>query len=157
MPYFKNKKYKNILIVGVDLYTLHYPYFLSNNKNQIVSIDCDKSKAKYGAVIHLIDKVQNITKFINKETFDFILFNGVYGWGLDNLNEVEECIKGFRYILSTGGIVLFGYNETKDRDPLILKKLNLWSKYGFIPESVMGNSRYEIDENNQIFEIWKKI
>jgi len=135
IPKIKNKK---VLLVGVADYVSDYPTRLKNN--ELWTIDKDSSVEQFGSKKHIIGSVVEIDKYFPENFFDFILFCGVFGCGLDNLEDAEKALKNCHKVLKDGGILIVGW-DTKSvegkgyRTPLSehLKNYKL-----FIPVPMFG-------------------
>jgi SAM-dependent methyltransferase len=50
-------------------------------------------------------------------TFDAIVINGVFGWGIDSPADTELAMAETTRALAPGGIMVIGYNDTPDNHP----------------------------------------
>jgi hypothetical protein len=105
-----NKKCKyNVLFIGVADYTFKY---YTNVFHDYVTLDYNiKIAYKYGSKIPICDSILNINKYYNSKNFDFIIFNGVIGYGLNNLEEIILTIQNLNNLLKTNGTFICGYNK----------------------------------------------
>src|SRR3989339_137450 len=69
---------QKILDIGREDYEIFYNEFFKNR--ELWTIDIDPKRREFGAKNHITDNVVNLEKYFKNNTFDFILFNGVYGW-----------------------------------------------------------------------------
>src|SRR3989339_1145202 len=100
---------QKILDIGREDYEIFYNEFFKNR--ELWTIDIDPKRREFGAKNHITDNVVNLEKYFKNNTFDFILFNGVYGWGLNKEKDVQDAFNAIFNILKKGGILVFGWND----------------------------------------------
>lgn len=122
---FKNPK--KILDIGRESYQNFYNEFFKNR--ELWTMDINKRKKKFGSENHVTDSVVNIKKYFPKNNFDFILMNGVFGWGLNKPKEIEKALNGIYNVLKKKGVFVFGYNDTDDLIPIPLNKIKALKKF----------------------------
>ena len=86
-----------------------------------------------------------LAKHFPPDTFDLIICNGVYGWGLDRLPDCEAAISQCNLCLVDGGHLLLGWNDLPRWDPAPLAKVSglaRFSEYTFPP---LGTWQYLTD------------
>jgi SAM-dependent methyltransferase len=120
---------ERILFVGCDRYTAHYPALFT--RADFVTIDIDPSKARYGARHHVTDTVLNLHSHFEEQSFDVIVCNGVFGWGIDRRTEVDEAARVCFEYLRPGGMFLVGWNDLAPWQPPPFDELDAFQK--FIP------------------------
>jgi hypothetical protein len=86
-------------------------------------------KKQYGADRHVIDSITNIRNHIEKDFFDVILMNGVIGFGLNQLSEIEHAVAACYEVLARQGILLVGWNDTRRRTPVDLRSIRALGKF----------------------------
>ena len=135
-PYFiKNESYKSILFVGCAWYTERYNRLFEETK-RFITIDPDPIKRKYGAKEHIVDKLENLATYFLPSSLDLIICNGVFGWGLNEKADVEQAFDACFDSLSTGGMLLIGWNDIENHRPLPLsdyKSLQRFAPVNFPP------------------------
>src|ERR1700748_2231981 len=72
---------QSVLFIGCEWYTRGYRRILG--KRNYWTMEIVPEKRKFGAKQHVVDSAENIALHFKPESFDFILCNGVIGWGLD--------------------------------------------------------------------------
>lgn len=137
IPFFVSKDdFRKILFVGCDWYTLHYKEFFKTK--EYWTIDIDKTKRRFGSNKHIVDSLNNISRYFEENYFDLIIVNGVIGWGLNNREDIEESLdKCFRY-LRKEGVLVIGWNDIPERRPFYpeeLESLERFKHYHFEPLS----------------------
>ena len=91
LPYFdRTVSVRKILFVGCSAYTRRYKELLENK--EYWTIDPKRVKRKYGSEKHIIDSITNIGKYMVKSYFDVIIINGVIGFGLNRVGDIEQAI-----------------------------------------------------------------
>ncbi len=101
---------KTILDIGREDYQLFYNDFFA--RQELSTIDMDPEHAEFGMPgHHTVDNAINLKKHYQDNYFDFILMNGVFGWGLDRETDVQKSFNAVFDILKPGGIFILGYND----------------------------------------------
>ncbi len=75
-------------------------------------MDIDPSRASLGAKDHVTGDVRDLATLF-AEPFDVILLNGVIGYGLNDRDSVEACLRACAARLRPGGTLVLGMNEEK--------------------------------------------
>ena len=101
--------FRRILFVGCDWFTFGYGRMFQGH--EFWTIDIDKFHRKYGAPQHVVDGAQNIREHFQKASFDVIVCNGVFGWGLNERSQVVKAFQGFQECLRPGGLFVLGWND----------------------------------------------
>lgn len=139
---YKEVKPKKILFVGVAPYTRYYYRLFPNVAFK--TIDKDPGTAGWGTPGHhtSIDTMNAIQVF-DEDTFDVVILNGVYGWGTNTAQHLHKVLENIHKILRPDGLLLFGWNQTKEFDPLDIENnlSNFFSKYTI--KSLQGSNRIQ--------------
>ena len=97
----------NILFIGVAWYNKWI--FLKYRKTKWVTIDTSPKNRQFGAKKHIIGNFpQGIETISHKGKFDIIIFNGVYGWGINSEVTLKESMKKMNALLKPNGLIIFG-------------------------------------------------
>jgi O-antigen/teichoic acid export membrane protein len=132
--FISDQECEGILFVGCDWYTQGYNAWFEG-KNYW-TIDVNPATRKFGAKQHIVDGLQNISRYFPREALDLIVCNGVFGWGLDDTTAVEQAIRGCHEILRHGGILIIGVDGVEERRPYALENsaaLRAFEPYEFPP------------------------
>jgi hypothetical protein len=86
-------------------------------------------KKKYGSKRHIIDSITKIETYITKNYFDVIIMNGVIGFGLNRIADIEQAINACYSILASQGILLVGWNDTARRTPTDVRGIHALRKF----------------------------
>ena len=62
----------------------------------------------HGARRHIVDRLENVTRHFGEGALDLIVCNGVFGWGLDDPDGVDEAFRGCHRCLRAGGVFVLG-------------------------------------------------
>ncbi len=120
---------KKILDIGREDYQHFYNRYFAGK--ELWTIDIDPEREEYGSNKHIVDSAANLKKYFKDGYFDFILMNGVFGWGLNDPADIESAFGGIYDILKPGGIFVFGWNDLPDLVPIPLDRIEALKK--FIP------------------------
>jgi hypothetical protein len=122
LPYFGTHVASDkILFVGCSAYTQWYEGFFSSK--EYWTIDPKLVKRKYGSKRHVVDSIANVGRYVAKNYFDVIIMNGVIGFGLNRLGDIEQALDACYEVLASQGILLVGWNETTRRTPVDIRAL----------------------------------
>jgi SAM-dependent methyltransferase len=133
-PYWSsNPRIRRILFVGCDFYTAHYRrrYF---PRVDYITLEPDSSKSRYGAERHVIAPLEELANHFPRDSFDLVICNGVFGWGLDTLEQCDAAFAQCHDCLSEDGLMLFGWDDISPRVPVPLEQipsLQRFRKYVF--------------------------
>ncbi|MCU0533029.1 MAG: nodulation S family protein [Hydrococcus sp. Prado102] len=136
IPYFVARPdFNKILFVGCAWFTRYYSkeYFFARD---YWTIDKNFKKAKYGAKQHIIDSLSNLQNYSPLNYFDLIICTGVFGWGLNEKEEVERAFHQCSQCLRPEGILILGWNDIPQRTPFPLEScqsLTQFKTYIFPP------------------------
>ena len=81
---------EKILFVGCAAYTQQYEEIFRDK--EYWTIDPKRVKKKYGSKRHIVDSITKIETYIPKNYFDVIIMNGVIGFGLNRIADIEQAI-----------------------------------------------------------------
>ena len=144
-PYFlRSEACKDVLFVGCDWYTEGYNRWFEEKKNYW-TVDLDASNGKYGAKQHIVDQLQNVSRHFPAGTFDLIVCNGVFGWGLDARPDAEQAFLACYYCLRENGVLVIGWDRIEERCPFPLdecQSLRAFQPLAFPP---LGTCEYQTD------------
>jgi SAM-dependent methyltransferase len=159
LPYFHNEqRFQRILFVGVARFTQHYlPYF--NNKELIRTIDTDPDVASFSSpAIHIVDSIENIDQHVDSGTFDLVLMNGVYGWGLASEDALQNSINNIHKVMKPEGVLLFGWNEMDEYDPLKIRTRDYFDQFEPYPFNGKAEIKFPTPRNpkQHVYSFYKK-
>jgi SAM-dependent methyltransferase len=115
-----------ILDIGREDYQHFYNQFFHDR--ELWTIDIDPEMKQYGATNHITDDICNIRNHFKGNYFNFILMNGVFGWGLNDNDKIEKTFNSIYEILKPGGILVLGWNDVPDLTPIPLEEIKSLKK-----------------------------
>jgi SAM-dependent methyltransferase len=135
---------RTVLFVGCESYTAHYQrtHFAAH---EFWTLDPNEAHRRFGARRHVVARLEELGLQFPPGTFNLIICNGVYGWGLDRLADCEAAIQQCHLCLAEGGHLLLGWNDLAKWDPAPLAKVSAlarFSEYTFPP---LGTWQYLTD------------
>jgi SAM-dependent methyltransferase len=90
---------------------------------------------------------------------DLIICNGVFGWGLNDKEEVEKAFLGCHQCLRQGGVLVIGWNDTPEKKPFPLENcesLSKFSPYVFPPLSTSQYQNFAEDTDKHVYNFYIK-
>ncbi len=121
---------QKILDIGREDYQHFYNEFFKDR--ELWTIDFDPEHAEFGAENnhHIVDDVSNLSEHFKKENdFDFILMNGILGWGLNDKEKIERTINAIFNLLKPGCLFIIGWNDKEDLTPAPLNEIEALKKF----------------------------
>jgi hypothetical protein len=86
-------------------------------------------KRKYGSERHIVDSITSVGRYVAKNYFDVIIMNGVIGFGLNRVGDIEQAVDACYEVLAIQGILLVGWNDTPRRTPIDIREIRTLSKF----------------------------
>ncbi|KYC39466.1 hypothetical protein WA1_32625 [Scytonema hofmannii PCC 7110] len=137
IPYFlESEAFAKILFVGCGSYTKHYEKWFETK--EYWTIDINPMKKIYGAKQHIVGSMSELNNHFSENDLDVIFCNGVFGWGLNEREEVEKAFAGCYKSLRKGGVLIVGWDDVPEKKPFPLEtceSLNQFQNYYFPPLS----------------------
>jgi hypothetical protein len=120
--YRRDPGIRTVLFVGCESYTAHYQrcYFAAH---EYWTIDPDPTQRKFGARRHVVAPLERIGRYFPGGFFDLIICNGVYGWGLNDLEDCDVAMAQCHACLADAGHMLLGWSDVPERDPAPLAQV----------------------------------
>jgi SAM-dependent methyltransferase len=126
-----------ILWIGCRRYTKDYGRLLEKCGGECWTIDIEIGHAKWGEKgRHLTGDLLSIDQLVAAGSFDSVLCNGVFGFGVDTRSAQLAALEAMKRILKPGGRLLLGWNTERVEDPLSLD---------FVQEAFVGDALTEHD------------
>jgi hypothetical protein len=135
LPWLRDN-YTRILFVGTASYTYHYEELFRRDPGQFTTVDSNPSAKVWGARHHIIAPVQDIGLCRPAGSFDCVVLNGVFGFGIDSVDAMRTTTEAIHRVLDVGGLLVLGWNTSRHADPASLGVLepffsvNLRSPWG---------------------------
>ncbi len=128
IPFFVNREdFAKVLFVGCGSYTKHYEKLFK--QKEYWTIDINPMKKIYGAKKHIVDSMSNLKLHLKEDYLDLIICNGVFGWGLNDREEVEKAFTGCFDCLRPGGVLIIGWDDVPEKKPFPLESCLSLSKF----------------------------
>jgi len=128
LPYFaKDIAVQKVLFVGCSAYTQQYKELF--RAKEYWTIDPKQVKRKYGSERHIVDSITNIRRYVVKNYFDVVIMNGVIGFGLNRIGNIEQAIDACYEALAGEGILVVGWNDTARRTPIDIRAIQAIGKF----------------------------
>lgn len=129
---------KTILDIGREDYQSFYNLFFEGR--ELWTLDFRDGGHEFGAEQHIKADVVTLKDHFKDNYFDLIIMNGVFGWGLDDPNNIETTFAAIHDILKSGGIFVFGYNDWPNKPMEIAAIENLKKLKPLYFEPLKGES-----------------
>jgi hypothetical protein len=139
--YAADARIRKIVFVGCESYTARYERDHFRGR-EYWTVDPDRTHSRHSGKRHLVARLEQLGQHFAPGTIDLIICNGVYGWGLDRLEDCEAALSQCHECLVDEGQLLLGWNDVPKWDPAPLSavtSLSLFREYVFPP---LGVSRY---------------
>ena len=120
------RHYARVLFVGTAPYTHQFERLFRRSPGQYTTIDPVRGTEIWGARNHIVAPVQDVGLHRSKGYFDCIVFNGIFGFGIDDLGSQRAAIRVLHDALAPGGLLLVGWNTNLLPD---LEALGLFEPY----------------------------
>jgi hypothetical protein len=112
------------LFIGCQRYTRHYPSLLTAHGAECWTIDIDPTVARWGAPQrHTIGDIRDGSDHWLLASFDTIILNGVFGFGLDCVRDQDEALLACCHLLKEEGCLILGWNFDRSAEPTELPTL----------------------------------
>jgi hypothetical protein len=142
--YRRDPRIKTVLFVGCAAYTAHYrrSYFPAHD---YWTVDPDPTRRKFGASQHITARLEQLGRFFPGGFFNLIICNGVYGWGLNDLEDCEAAMLQCYACLADAGHLLLGWNDVPERDPVPLSRVSNLARFTPYSLPAFGARQYLTD------------
>lgn len=112
---------RTVLDVGREAYEAFYNGFFVGR--ELWTIDRDPQHACFGSRNHVIADVADLQDHFSPRYFDFVLMNGVLGWGLNRRVAIEQAMAAIYRVLKPGGVFVLGWNDSPELTPVPLGQI----------------------------------
>ena len=116
IPHFAGlAQVRTVLDVGCDWYTSGYPTLFPDQEYH--SIDIDEGQACFAKGQHQTGSLLDLDQYHAPGTFDLIMANGVFGWGINGAEDISRAMQQIHRALKPNGFVVLGWNDDEERRP----------------------------------------
>jgi SAM-dependent methyltransferase len=143
-----------ILWIGCRRYTKGYGKLLEKCGGECWTVDIELKHAKWGERgRHLTGDLLMIDQLVAAGSFDSVLCNGVFGFGVDTSPAQVAALRAMATILKPGGRLLLGWNTDRIEDPLSLD---------FVQEDFVGDAltehgaRWAVPEAGYVYDFLRR-
>jgi SAM-dependent methyltransferase len=145
---------ETVLDIGREPYEAFYNEFFVGR--ELWTVDRDPQRARFGSTNHVVDDAAGVRDHFPEDYFDFVLMNGVFGWGLNERGPIERAFAAIHAVLSPRGILVLGWNDTPDLVPVPLNEvqsLKQFRPYYFEP---LGGTSFLCDTFRHTYSFYVK-
>jgi Methyltransferase domain len=135
--------------IGCQRYTKHYPSRLTAHGAECWTIDIDPTVARWGTRRrHTIGEIRDGSDHWLPASFDTIILNGVFGFGLDCVRDQDAALRACRLLLKEEGWLILGWNFDRSAEPSELPTL----RDHFQPSSFPGLAQRQMfDKSTHVY------
>jgi SAM-dependent methyltransferase len=143
-----------ILWVGCRRYTKKYGLILERNGGTCWTTDIEAAHAKWGeAGRHFTWDLLLIDRLLAAESFDAVLCNGVFGFGVDTRQSQLTALGAMARILKPGGRLLLGWNTERVEDPTMLEV----TQSAFVGDDLDGRgAKWPVPEAGYVYDFLRR-
>jgi len=120
LPHFAEREdVRRVLDVGCAWFTRFYHELIP--KAEYWTIERFPELQKFGAPNHKAISLLEIGDHFDNASFDLVVCNGVFGWGVDQPEEIDAGLTAISDALRPGGFLLIGWDDNDSNRPEGLK------------------------------------
>lgn len=153
--YARRNDVRRVVFVGCDWYTQGYRRIF--HQHDYWTIDFDPAKRRYGARNHIVGPMENLASWFAPDSVDLLICNGVFGFGLNRIEQVERAFAAVYSCLRPGGELLVGWNDMPERKPFPLEQaaaIRSFEPFVFPP---LATHRFETGSRfRHVFDFYRK-
>lgn len=147
--------FDRVLSVGCDWYTSKYNQVFG--RRRLVTMDIDPVKRRYGSKEHIVASMSDLGAFFPEGSLDLVICNGVLGWGLDDLADIDKAIAATWRALRPGGGFLLGWNDISPHNEVPLTLIPALERFDPAKIAPLGTHCARIESpNNHVFSYYSR-
>ncbi|MCM5680362.1 class I SAM-dependent methyltransferase [Schlegelella sp. S2-27] len=157
LPYYAARPdMRSVLFVGVGWYTVRYESLLAGRR--YTTLDIDPHVARHGSrQRHVTGSVVDAAKLFQPGEFDLIVFNGVFGWGLNARADTNATLRGFRQLLRPGGELVVGWNDVPRYRPFSFSSCEALKDFEPVVLPPLGSAVVQlVTDNRHRYEFYRR-
>ncbi len=148
LPYFAGQEqYQKILFVGCEWYTKYYEALFQHR--EYWTIELDPKLRKHGSTRHVVDTLTDLNSHFEENYFDVIIYNGVFGWGINTKQDAEASFEQCFRCLRESGILVFGWNNAPKFSPFPPENCLSWHQFKPYVFPPLATSSYPVSYSFQ--------
>ena len=146
---------RRVLFVGCASYTQHYEQLFRHA--EYWTLDAVPRNRRWGARLHLRDRLERLDRHVAPDYFDLIICNGVLGWGLNRRDDAETAFAACRRALRDGGELVLGWNDVYPHNAVRPQTLVALQRYERCALHGIGGPVVRIDvPHRHVYEFYRK-
>jgi SAM-dependent methyltransferase len=123
-PWLLDRNPRRLLFVGCQCYTQDYHRRFEGDHRECWTLDIVPESAVWGAdERHIVGDVLRADELFERRSFDAVIFNGVFGYGINTVAGMNRSLSALHAILKPRGLLVLGWNTHRAPDPLDLSSL----------------------------------
>ena len=150
-------EFNKILFVGSDWYTKPYNRYFKNK--EYWTIEINPNRKKFGSKRHVVDSLLNLSRHFASSYFDLIVYNGVFGHGINSREATEISFQQCFQCLRPGGMLVFGWNDVDRHKPFpVIEECQSLRQFEPVVFSPLATSQYLVAETSDrhVFNFYQK-
>lgn len=109
------KRYGHVLFVGTASYTYWYERLF--RPGQFTTIEANPAHDVWGTDDNIVAPVQELGRHRPKGSFDCVVLNGIFGFGIKEPEEMRLTAQVLHDALTPKGYLVLGWNDDMQEDP----------------------------------------
>jgi hypothetical protein len=139
----RSPEYHRVLFIGCEWFTRGYRRIF--RKCDYWTLEINPRNRKFGSRQHIVDGAENLASHFKPDSIDFIVCNGVIGWGLNDRAAIKRMLDSSWHCLSEHGVLLLGCNDLPEHTPVVLSELDEMKRFRPFVFPAVGVSELRID------------
>lgn len=132
LPALAQSRPARLLFIGVRGYTRSYADAFRKAGTEFWTSDIDPAAAQYGAPgRHVTADVRCLDQAFSPGFFEAIVMNGVFGWGVDDPQDMHRALVAVDRVLAPAGVLLLGWNTDRCVEPDTVPGMALFEPVAF--------------------------
>lgn len=153
--YARRADVRRVLFVGCARYTQHYRRFFV--ASEYWTMDAVPRNRRWGARLHIRDRLERLDRHVAPGYFDLIICNGVLGWGLNRRDDAESAFAACHRALRVGGELVLGWNDIFPHNEVRPESLNALRRYERVAVHGLCGPVVRVDvPHRHVFEFYRK-
>lgn len=154
--YASRREIHSVLFAGCQWYTRHYERVFFP-RHDYWTIEPEEKARKFGGRQHVVAPLERLDEFFPESYFDLVVCNGVYGYGLDSLEQCETAFAQCHSRLRPQGHLVLGWNDVPARTPIPLENVSSLKRFRRQVFPPLGTSRYRTDTAyHHVYDFYSK-